>query len=170
MGLGVLACVSLVIGSGLVQTTWGWEIWERFPYRVSFGLESREQYLARAIPVYPTLRYLDEHAPEGVEVLSIGNDYRLYTKARIFGLSGHPTTLQDLAPRGGDVEMARHLEARGYGYLLVNREVAKTPDAKRSLEDFMSGFLRQHADLEFAARGVLLYRLRPVADGPHVSK
>jgi hypothetical protein len=166
LGLGALAGVSLTICSGLVQTAWGGLHAERFPCRVSFGLESRDSYLARSLPVYGALRRLDRQAPDGAQVLSIGNEFRLYTKARIFGVFGAAAALRDAGVRGTEAELARYLEERGYRYLLVDRASMKAHPWMRDLAILNDSFLRAHAELVFTARDVSLYRLRRRATPP----
>jgi hypothetical protein len=162
IGLGVLACASLVICSGLVQTAWGWGHPDRFPHPVSFGLESREAYLARTLPVYDALRFLDRQAP-GDKVLSIGNEFRLYTRAKIFGLSGAPQTLADATTNRTDAELARYLAERGYRYLLVNHGSIPSRSWMGNLPILQGSFLRTRAQLVFTAHEVDVYCLRPTA-------
>jgi hypothetical protein len=150
-----------------VTTVQGWYIPERYPYRVALGLETREQFLSRVLTVYDALQYLNRQGDGKHKVLSIGNEFRLYTASRIW--TGGISSGANLAPPGP--ALAAAIAERGFDFLLVNQmQIKANPDQYR-FPVLDEKFLAQFARLEFANNNVYVYRLLPAtaaADLPKV--
>ncbi len=50
------------------------------PFKVSTGVETRENYLIRKIPYYPAVKYVNTQLPEGSKVLFVGESRGYYCK------------------------------------------------------------------------------------------
>jgi hypothetical protein len=136
-----------------------WNIFERFPVSVAFGLESRQAFLARALPGYRAAVYLKRVAKPQERIVGVDTEYlRFYVGAR---LETYPLSLV-----GSDVrtlanvpleKLADELHKAGFAYLFTTAEAATRP---RDWTSYLRPeFLASHAQLEFRDNAALVYRL-----------
>lgn len=83
LGLMYLAAVGM---ASIVANRWNAA--ERYPYRVALGLESGQEFLSRTVSAYDALVFLDRLEGNPPKVLSVGNEFRLYTRAQIESMNG----------------------------------------------------------------------------------
>ena len=150
IGLAFLLLSMLYIGSSRVLFTLrGWQILDRYPVGAALGFEPQDQFLTRAISVYPALQYLNRLPENQVDVLSIGNESLLYTTTRIHSpfISMDAAVLleQEYSPE----KLAEVLLSKGFDYILVDQEMVR----RYNLEYYnvlQEDFLRQYTRLIFA--------------------
>jgi 4-amino-4-deoxy-L-arabinose transferase-like glycosyltransferase len=138
-----------------------WNIPERIPLRLAFGLEKREEFLLRSLGAYPAARYLNGVVEPGQKVLAVGADnVRFYLNAPLES----PVETLELRPILSEQDPLRLYESlsrRGHSYLIDS-----TSPAGRLPYLFLSApFLDRFATLVFDRAGVKVYRFRPAA-GP----
>ena len=143
----------------LAYTSWSSPIQELFPYRLALGLETPSQFLSRALWVYDALQYLDENASEP-KVLSVGNEFRLYTTARIYNIFGSRQAQSFAAVAAPGANLAEELMRQGFDYILVDQNQIYNHTAMYTLPVTDHAFLEQFARLEFTAHQVYVYRLQ----------
>jgi len=158
---GLVTALSYIAATRAVYTAWGWQIPDRYPYRVALGLETPERFLSRAVPVYDSLQFLDQQEDGKHRVFSIGNEFRMYTLSRIFSVHGSRDAglIAFLLLPGSNV--ARALKQQGYDFLLINQNDIKARPTMYQVSVLDELFLRQFARLEFARHNVYVYRLFP---------
>lgn len=153
LGLMYLAAVGMVsIGANR------WNAAERYPYRVALGLESGQKFLSRTVGAYDALVFLDRLEGNPPKVLSVGNEFRLYTRAQIESMNGSQHALALV--RTADIRtLVAKLGAEGYTHLLVNRtDVNNQRPAFKSVPLLSADFLSRYARLEFARNGFEVYQ------------
>jgi hypothetical protein len=162
---GLMVALSYIVATRAVHTVWGWQIPDRYPYRVALGLETPERFLSRAVPVYDSLKFLDQQDDGKHRVFSIGNEFRMYTLSRIFSVHGSRDAglIAFLLLPGSNV--ARALKQQGYDFLLINQNDIKARPTMYQVSVLDELFLRQFARLEFARHNVYVYRLFPDDSG-----
>jgi hypothetical protein len=164
--IAVILLVSLVGASGLVVILFGRRIPERFPYRAALGIETRERFLSRSLPIYDALVFLNSQEGGGAKVLSIGNELRFYTTAQIEGISGSRTARRVLDITDG-AELSAFLRDQGYQYILINQSTAQRIPGAGKIPILRSDFLSRHAQLQFGRNNVFIYKVLPV-EAPEV--
>ncbi len=142
---------------------------QRFPINYILGRESREEFLSKNLAVYDAFRYIDSQPGAPHRVLSIGNEYRLYTKSRIDGVNDVPEAYHLLSSARLPAELAYSLEQAGYDYLLINQPGMEIwpsiyADPFPILEN--SDFINLYCELVFLNKGVYVYRFN--VEGVHL--
>lgn len=157
--LALVGALCYVAATRIVDAISGWQIPERYPYRVALGLETPQSFLARAVPVYDALQFLNTQGEGKHKVLSVGNDFRMYTTSRIFSVHGSREggLFAFLLPPGA--HLAHTLERQGYDFLLINQNEIRARPGMYQLAVLDESFLQRFARLEFARRNVYVYRL-----------
>lgn len=141
-----------------------WHIPERLPFRLALGLETPAAFLARALPPYPATEYVNRMAKPDQKVLGVGfENMRFYLNVPLGAPYGSPEVgrlLQEATstPTGLAAALLRH----GYTYMVVNES---SPMTRVGLPYLAPAFLDRFATMEFASRGVNVYRVRE-APGP----
>jgi len=147
----------------LSLTVRNWEIPERYPVRLLFNLESDQEFLRRAMPVYNAFEYLNQQGDGAHKVFSLGNELRLYSDSAIYGPLQSKEAYELFHNPGTPDELARSLEQGGFEYLLYYPpEVQYRKNVYQSSalnEDFFRTFTR----LEFVKNQFLVYRLGKTA-------
>jgi 4-amino-4-deoxy-L-arabinose transferase-like glycosyltransferase len=155
-------CLLLVaITQPLVHSVQFWNISERFPISLAFGLESREDFLKRALLGYSGVRYLNTVSGPGETIVGVGTeDLRFYLRSSLETL---PVSVQGSSTRGlmnmkPDAELAAAMKRDGFVYLFVTRAMMKDPSPWFPYLD--QSFLQSNAISEFEDDYALVYRLR----------
>jgi len=137
---------------------------QRFPINYLMGRETRDEFLSRNLAVYDAYQFIDgqENGPQ--RVLSIGNEFRLYTQSRIDGIYDVAKTHKIISSAKSIDELSNSLDQLGYDYILVNQaEVNSIPwkykDPYPILQD--SKFLNTYGNLVFVQNGIYVYRFVP---------
>lgn len=134
---------------------------QRFPVKLFLGMENDQAFLSRSLPVYDAFQYLNRNNAGQHKVLSIGNEFKLYTDSQINGVILTPEAYQ-LASRATDAaSLAARLAQDGYDYLLVNQAEVEYSPASYNFPALNQDFYSHYTDLEFASHRVYLYRLYP---------
>ncbi|MGQ9682200.1 MAG: ArnT family glycosyltransferase [Anaerolineae bacterium] len=146
--VAVVLLLAYVAGNWLARTgNWVRRAPDRYPYRLALGLETPEQFLSQALPVYDALQYLNRQGDGQHVVWAPGNNFRLYTTSTIINRSLAALTRTD----SGEITPAQALTDRGCEYILI---VAPPSDVLREL-------LKTHACLVYRRHGVAIYRFTP---------
>lgn len=133
-----------------------YNISERVPWKVAFGLESRDDYIARTVPAVAAFRFLatvNERTP--VRLLVLGDESRLYFPGEMETMSSPCMT--SILAAGTPQEAADVLRSQGFTHIVLNRN--KFPVPPPWLNVAQDGFLDRHTDILFAARNFELYAL-----------
>ena len=159
--LGLLLTLCYVAAARVIETVNNWQLPERYPYRVVLGSEPRHEFLSRTLPVYDALQFLNRVGDGRHKVLSVGNEFSLYTSSRIYALHGSLETTRTVKSLPPGSELAEKLAEEGFEYLLLNRTQIEAFPRLWSAPVTEEAFLRQAACLEFARHNVYVYRLEP---------
>lgn len=130
---------------------------ERVPWRVAFGLEAREAYLKRTVPCISAYRFLTslgERQP--IRVLALGDESRLYFPGPIETINSPGMKAILAAPT--DQDIAEVVRSQGFTHILLNR--ARFSKAPPWLTVAGDSFLDRYADLLFADHNAEVYGLR----------
>lgn len=148
-----------IFSTRLVMTGRGYQIPERYPYQVMLGFETQDDFLSRSLPVYNSLKYIDAQGNGEHKVLSIGNEFRFYTRSEIHGntLSSDANILVYNSTRE---ETIQALIRDAYDYLLIDWEYVRTNQLEAT-PILQPEFLDQYAELEFSRNNIYVYRLYP---------
>ena len=162
-GLLVVGLTYLVATRGMT-TYWGFQLVEAYPIKLALGLESRDEFLDRALPPYRAFQFLNAQAGSSGRVLSAGAPFQLYLDR---GLEDdvHSPEARRLARMPADASLARELIDRGYEFILVHW--GRIRYQQRVLPYIDQQFLRRFTTLEFAHRDVYVYRLAGAAGRPN---
>jgi len=133
----------------------------RYPARLFLGQESEAEFLSRTLPVYPVFQYLDRQETGSHKVLSIGNEFRLYTKSTINGVGDSPGVYQMIANSKNADELASRMAENGYDYLLIDKPSKAYLPHKYEFAILNSDFLDRYTRLEEVNQGIYLYRFYP---------
>ncbi|MDO9085562.1 MAG: glycosyltransferase family 39 protein [Anaerolineaceae bacterium] len=137
---------------------------QRLPVNYFLGLESKEEYLSRNLAVYDAFQFIDVQENGPHRVLSIGNEFRLYTKSRIDGIYDVAEAHKIVSSADNYDSLAKALEAAGYDFILVNqREIDfrlwKYSEPYPILHN--SEFINLYGKLKFAKNGIFVYAFVP---------
>ena len=134
-----------------------WNIPERIPLRLAFGLEKREELLLRTLGAYPAARYLNGIVEPGQKVLAVGADnIRFYLNAPLES-AVETLALRPILTEHDPLRLYEALRRRGISYLI---DYAGSAERLQFL--FLSApFLDRFATLVFDRSGVKVYRFRP---------
>jgi hypothetical protein len=146
----------------LVATYWG--IPERIPYRVAFGLESREHYLSRLLLTYDALQFIGRsHAGRATYIFLVSPEVPLVYAPGL--VETHHSRLAQPLLRSTDLQQAATLaQERGITHLLINRRGLQ-PDVDEALV-LQRSFLDQYTDIMYAKSNVEVYRLLGAGNEP----
>jgi 4-amino-4-deoxy-L-arabinose transferase-like glycosyltransferase len=153
-----LLCLGLAfIAQTAVIPLMFWNILDRAPIKLAFGLETQEAFLARALLVYPAVNYLNHSVKPGEKVIGVGaNTMNFYLNAPLVPSGGVAT----LVGGSSAPTLAANLIQNGFSYVVINRwdsaSSFPTPYTSQS-------FLDQFATLEYTANNVDVFRLRQEA-------
>jgi len=131
---------------------------ERYPCRYGLGLENKQDFLNRALPFYPVFQYLDQ-LPHPPKVFSLGVEFRLYTRARIYGGLFSYKVQQILNSAQSPAELIALLQKDGFEYLLVYSPDYYFRPGVYSSKGFTNEFLNKYTQLVAAINRTYLYKL-----------
>jgi 4-amino-4-deoxy-L-arabinose transferase-like glycosyltransferase len=146
-----------------VYSIWPFQIPEGHPYRLALGLETRETFLARALPPYRAFQFLDDQN-SAARVLSVGAPFRwVYIKSQLEDPRNTPSAGQ-LAELPPDAALARKMESLGYRFILADWGYIRANRGWDGFAFLTPHFLHDFTHLEFAYRDVYVYRIRAERD------
>jgi len=156
----VLVCGLYFLSTRMVFTSSGWQISERYPYKVAMGFESPEAFLSRTMAAYDALQFLSGEGNGNHKVAAFGTESRIYTTAEIHTVY-NSFEIQNILDRSPDLEtLAEQFKQAGYNYILYDQEGFADSDVSsedtRPLEE---PFLSRYAQLVFSRNHVDLYKL-----------
>lgn len=134
---------------------------QRLPINYFLGRESSQAYLSRTLSVYDAFRFIDAQPGGPHRVLSVGNEFRLYTQSQIDAIYDTPDAQQMLTAAQTPADLARAMSERGYDYLLINQPEVdnvqwKYVDPYPILQNL--DFWNTYGELVFVQNGVYVYR------------
>jgi len=137
---------------------------QRLPVNYYLGLESKEEYLSRNLAVYDAFQFVDAQENGPHRILSIGNEFRLYTESRIDSIYDVAEANKIVSSAENYDSLAKVLTDAGYDYILVNQPDIdflqwKYSDPYPILKN--GDFLDLYAKLVFAENGVYIYKFVP---------
>lgn len=139
---------------------------QRFPVNYVLGRESRDAYLSRTLAVYDAFRFIESMPGGPHKVLSIGNEFRLYTNLEIGSIYDTHDARVAVSSAANPAELAQQLEQSGYDTILYNQpEVEfvrwKYVDPNPILED--QEFWNTYCRLIYVRNGIYVYQFQPDA-------
>lgn len=158
VGLSVFLATGYILSTRMILTVSLWSNANRYPVKYLIGQQTDEQFLSETLPVYEALRFLDDAAPNA-KVLSLGNESRFYTRARIFGPVFSPEARSIVMQSSSQEELIRSLRESDYEYILI------FPGGQRKDKEFYTSkylddrFYEEYTRLIFAMNTVSVYRL-----------
>jgi len=161
-GWAAKACLTLAV---VVQfpalTTQYWNIPERFPVGVAFGLESREAFALRTLDGYASAMYINKTATEGDRILGADVEHlRFYLDVPLTtpSLSLLDNPIRPLSEMKPGPELATAIREAGFTRLLVR--TAQLRESVPGYPYFDKAFLDSYATLEFSDGSASVYRFR----------
>ena len=154
-----------VLSAGLImqfpsQPVQHWNIPERFPVRLAFGRETREDFLNRALVGYSAATYLNRITRPSDRVIGVGVEQtRFYLDAPLETAALAPlhSKLLEVVGKPPDQALLETLLSPGFTYLLTTRDALQLRDD--AYPYLRNEFLNRFADIQFMDRYVVLYRL-----------
>ena len=132
---------------------------ERIPLRVAVGLESREDFLSRAVAGYKASQHINKTIPPGKRVPGVETEHvRFYLNPPIDVIT---ETLPDHPLRkvtGSDEDVAAALDRIGYAHLLMSRQAMHIGQTSYANPQFLDRF----GTMEYQDDEVALYRMKSV--------
>ncbi len=137
---------------------------QRLPVNYILGRESFDHYLSRNLVVYDAFQFIDSQPNGPHRVLSIGNEFRLYTQSRIDGIYDVAEANKMVSTAQTPAGLAQSLAQSGYDYILINQpevdfRLWKYSDPYPILKN--SDFINAYSQLVFIEKGVYVYRFEP---------
>lgn len=137
---------------------------QRFSLNYFLNREGSEQFLSRTVPVYDAFQFIDAQPGGPHRVLSIGNEFRLYTKSRIDSIYDVKETRNMVMDAKTPADLANSMKNSGYDYILINQpEVGyvkwKYVDPYPVLQNLE--FLNSYGELVFTKNEIYVYRFDP---------
>jgi hypothetical protein len=133
-----------------------WHVPERIPFRLAFGLETPANFLHRTLASYGAAQHVNRVAQPGDKVLGVMvSGVRFYFDTPPVEAFG-PRLAKPGSPSTPDA-LAADLTRRGVTYLVVDRN---GPPRLWSYPYVAPAFLDRFATLDYADRGVSVYRLQ----------
>lgn len=131
---------------------------EHFPYQYALGQETYDQFLGRTVSSYQAYRFIENNISRQPKILSLDNDSRLYTNARIFDYNSKEGW--DLFHSSSDSDwFANQLKQLRYTHLLVfTPEIYSRPGLYKT-EALSDEFLYKHTNIIYAHNQTLVYQL-----------
>lgn len=135
-----------------------WNIEDRFPLKLVFGLESRESFLERGLRSYRSVQFLNTKVEAGHKVLLVGGEEggRTYLKARV--AIPYDAEVREIVARSTPDTLAADLVHGGFSYLMVNSD--SWQNTMLALPYTRKAFLSRFTTLEYSANHINIYRLR----------
>jgi hypothetical protein len=134
----------------------------RFPVRRALGLETRVQFLDRALIGYAAVRHLNTIIKPGERVIGLDMEQtRLYLNAPLETLPGSTldSRLRDVAAMPPDGSLLADLRKDGFGYILVRRAALRDPPVWYPYLN--RDFMRRFTTTEFMNDETILFHLKP---------
>jgi len=160
--VGLIWLIGYAFSLNLIQTASSY-VTERYPLQYAIGKQTGEDFLKQYLPVYGALEYLNRTGDGTHKVLSIGNNFRLYTRSRIFSLIGQydPEIRRVRAAatqtKDRNILFDRLLEGK-FDYILLYQ--TGSPTELNSAEILNVEFLYGYTSVEFDQDSVTLFRIR----------
>ena len=137
---------------------------QRLPVNYFLGRESKEGYLSRNLAVYDAFQFIDAQGNGPHRVLSIGNEFRLYTESRIDGIYDVAEAHNIVSTAEDYDSLAKSLAKAGYDYILINQpeidfRLWKYSDPYPILQN--GDFIDLYAKLVFVKNGIYVYQFFP---------
>ncbi|HHY88272.1 MAG TPA: hypothetical protein GYA06_05050 [Chloroflexi bacterium] len=159
--LGLAAGLVYLQSGQMALLVRSYAIEERHPVRLFLGLESSDEFLSRSLAIYPVYRFLDGEPGRPHRVLSVGNEFHLYTGALIDGAYDSGRARRVLAGAAGEEDLAARMAEQGYTHLLINIPEQRYRPDKYEFAALTPEFTARYGELIFAHQGILLYRFHP---------
>ncbi len=137
---------------------------QRFPVNFILGRESREEYLSRNLVVYDGYQYIDSQPGDRKRVLTVGSEFRLYTNAFIGSVYDVHDSRRMVANARSPEDLANRMAQAGYDYIFINHPEVDFRQWKYYTPFpvfWQTDFLDLYARLEFAQKGIYVYRFIP---------
>jgi hypothetical protein len=135
---------------------------ERYPVNLLLGNQTTDQFLTDNLPIYPVFKFINSIPNGPHKILSIGNEFRLYTTAHIHASEDRDHSYSLLHQPTYDEHLAEALNQRGFQFLLIDEhEIAARPYLYKDLIPTET-FLKNYTRLVFILPGIRLYQLYPL--------
>ncbi len=145
----LLACIPIHLSSF-------YNIPGRIPYKVAFGLESKNDYLAKVINIYPAIQYLNQHYDSNkIKLFLLGWEHRYYLDASLnVRVKFAHSELRKLFPSNN--ELFSYLHKKGFTHILIDIATAQKNNLKLIEDEIIK---KHYAKLEYESKHARLYKL-----------
>lgn len=134
---------------------------DRYPIRLFLGKETEDHFLSTNLPVYDVFQFLNKQSSQPYKVLSVGNEFRLYSSSIIACVNDSVEAWNVLASANDEKSLAHNMEAYKYDYLLLDTyQIENRPD-KFHFDMLTTSFLDQYTQLVYVNKGIYLYKIYP---------
>jgi hypothetical protein len=142
-------------------------IFDPFPYLLD--LETKEQYLTRAIGAYPAISYINRNLPKDAVILFIGETRNFYCQRRVIAPSAHDINplIKVLENTNESSQVAQKLTQSGITHILFSqKEVARlqtsfniTFDWSIEIKEKLIHFFNSQCEILFQQDGVFVLEI-----------
>jgi hypothetical protein len=138
-----------------------WNIPERIPYKVAFGIESSDEYLARVFRgYYYAFKHLEKDKnPEKVKVLLLGNPFLYYSNVYMENIIASLTAGEIRESSPGDM-LSKLLLNKGFTHILIDKALTSTWSWKPAVSE--ASFLGKFTSIEFTSGDIYIYKILKV--------
>jgi hypothetical protein len=139
-----------------------WNVTERFPAQIAFGLESRDAFLKRVMDGYGSTMFINRSIAPGKKVIGIDTEsLRFYLAPPLETLSESTldSPLRGVSGIRSEDDLARTLASMGFSYLLTSTLALKDPPVYYPFAQ--PDFLRNHARRVHSDEFTAVYELKP---------
>ncbi|MEW5868252.1 MAG: glycosyltransferase family 39 protein [Chloroflexota bacterium] len=134
---------------------------ERYPLKYALGLQNKNEFLEQNLRIYSTFEFLGRLEDSPQKILSLGNEFRLYTPATISASEDESRIYDLVANAASAADLAQLLWEKGYDYILIDQpEVLARPTLYTRAVPSQE-FLRQFTKVANTEQDISLYRLIP---------
>jgi hypothetical protein len=163
LGFAVVAILFLVylFTTRMVFTSYGWQVAERYPFKVALGLETQAQYLSKTLSGYDALQYLNQVGNGRHLVASFGEETRSYTSSTISSVFFSNTIPGIMSQAKTGEQLAQTLGSAGFDYLLMDRANIRKFPTRYDFPVIDSAFLQKYTRLEYASNNTYVYHIYP---------
>ncbi len=103
-----------------------WNIPTRIPYKVVFGLESRDDYLSSVLPDYKTIKYINDNLNPDVKIFSLVDHNSFYCERPLIR-NQNPFFMSEFSRATKDRnELLSFLKKETFTHILINRQDGET--------------------------------------------
>lgn len=123
------------------------------PYKVVFGIQTKDEYLTKALGIYPAALYLNkQYRPNEIKIFLVGPEYRYYIDAPVYNTNS--LNMQDFPFNANPSDIISYIKNKGITHILI--------DTHEKNQLWYTRFVKpQYMQVEFTSDRAILYKLLP---------